>query len=177
MARGATFYHPITGSRLMVDRSKGRLTARKVGDWRKAERKMREMKDVYPEAAAVIAAQAQASSMRIKRNIRAQKYNWPPLAESTVNRKRREGLDPRMLIATGQYLDAIQVIPMGTDMVAIGIPAEAKNDEGKSLAMIGLAHEYGLGLNLPPRPHWRREYRVFAGQVTIAMSAMLRTKT
>lgn len=175
MAGPHVIVNPFTGRKQLSDRVKGPLTAAKTGDWAKAGRVLRGLITTAPEVSAIVAIQAQRSEERITSNIEQQRYNWPELADSTKEKKAAQGLDHRMLIARKDYLNAIQVIAMGPNLWGIGILRNAKNSEGRSLAMIGISHEYGLGGN-PPRPHWRREYVIFQTEVSLAVSAYLNRK-
>lgn len=151
------------------------LTIRRVGDWSKTRRTLRSLTRTAPELSAVIYQQAKRSRDRLKRNIRAQAYPWPPLDQDYAREKAAAGLDPRTMIAHGDYLDAIRVLPLGPLTWGVGIEEGATNREGDSLVMIGLSAEYGLGRN-PARPHWRREYGVFKGQLSRALGTALGQK-
>lgn len=145
------------------------MNAAKVGDWGRAQRAINKLSRTGVDAVAVVRTQAELSKNRIKRNIERQVYDWPGPSPNS------RPLDPRLLIETGQYVDAIDVVQFGPLMFGVGIPRGTTNDKGVDLGFIGMAHEYGYG-NLPPRPHWRREYRVFRTQLAIALSAMAKTK-
>lgn len=154
---------------------KYRISATKIGDWRKAAKIISELKTTNAEVGAIMYDQSKKSRKRLVSNIERQVYNWPPLSPKWQLEKERRGFDPRIMIARGEYLDAIKVQRMGKNMWAIGISANAKNSEGKSLAYIGLVHEYGIGSN-PPRPHWRREYSMFKQQLARALTMHLGRK-
>lgn len=146
------------------------LTVAQVGDWEYAGKVLRGLVRTVPEASAVMLQEARASKERLVRNIERQVYkDWPKHSPNYHPK------DPRLLIETRQYIDAIQVIALGPLMWGVGIPRRAKNHEGVSLAAIGTAHEYGAG-SLPPRPHWRREATVFKGQLSKALGAYLGAK-
>lgn len=158
-----------------VPKGRGALSAARVGEWGKAGRVLRGLVNTVPQASAIVRAQAELSQARLVNNIKRQIYPWPKLAPETVKEKARKNQDPRILIAEGDYIDAIKVLPMGPLLWAVGIEKGAKNRDGRSLVMIGLSHEYGMGGN-PPRPHWRREYTVFRAQTSAALNALLAQK-
>lgn len=83
-----------------------------------------------------------------------QRYNWTPLKEKYVKRKEREGLDTRILIATGELRDSID---WGEEAgkVWCGIPSDEIHS-GSDLPMHILARIHELGTaTIPPRPLWR----------------------
>jgi hypothetical protein len=77
---------------------------------------------------------------RLKKNISEQVLSWEALSADWTDRKSREGLDPRTLIATQEYLDSIHYRSLGT---SYEIGADAR---GEML-------EFGT-IHMPARPHW-----------------------
>lgn len=157
-------------------KSKG-LTAAKVGEWRLAKDKINGLAQVTPEISLLIWQLAQESADRVKRNLRTNGYGFDQVSKAVQDRKNRLGQGEIPLIAYGDYVEAIEVMPMGPNMWGVGIPADAEHSEDDdSLAMIGLSHEFGLG-GQPPRPHWRKEYIVFQAHVTAAVNAWLKFRS
>lgn len=79
----------------------------------------------------------------LRRYIEDQKGNWVPLNVTYLQHKQALGLDERILIATGNYINSFKVVVNGNQ---IGIAAEGYEELGKWL-------EYGTS-RMPARPHW-----------------------
>lgn len=99
----------------------------------------------------------------VKTVLEKQLYHWPPLTEKYAKSKQRKGLDPRILIATGKYKDAIQVIREETreDGVtySVGVPGTFETGPKTArkklpLELLGRWLEFGTK-SMPPREHWR----------------------
>jgi len=75
--------------------------------------------------------------------IKEQKGNWEELSEQYKAYKQRKGLDPRILIATGKYLNSIKVVQEGT---RFKIVPEGYEELAQYL-------EFGTS-RMPARPHW-----------------------
>ena len=82
-------------------------------------------------------ALASECASRVRVVLETQAFAAVPLTPKYLARKRRRGLDERVMIATREYLDSIQA--RGSTVVG---------DEKKML--LG---EFGT-VNQPPRPHW-----------------------
>jgi len=83
--------------------------------------------------------------------------DMPPLSELYLNRKVAEGLDPRPLIATGFYLENIQVAEEQTKqgkLYSVYVPDIIHKPSGVGLQTIVGWLEYGT-TNSPSRAHWR----------------------
>ncbi len=87
--------------------------------------------------------------------IERQLIAWVPLTKEYKNYKRRMGLDPRILIATGRYIHAIQPIQQLDGSWVVGVPDEPLRP-GSRYTLKDLARwlEYGTR-TMPARPHWR----------------------
>jgi hypothetical protein len=80
---------------------------------------------------------------------------WAPLSKQYKTYKRRMGLDPRILIATGRYVHAIKPIQQPNGSWVVGVPEEPLRAGGKyTLRDLARWLEYGTR-NMPARPHWR----------------------
>lgn len=103
---------------------------------------------------------AQKMAEEVKSVIKEQKEAWPPLNPYYKKRKVKAGYDPRMLIATGQYLSSITVYRSNNVWVVGTKPFRqhmgSKLNKGKMVPMSKLALwlEYGTS-KMPARPHFR----------------------
>lgn len=80
---------------------------------------------------------------------------WVPLSPSYRLYKHRMGMDPRILIATGRYVHAIQAIQGPDGSWSVGIPPEPLRP-GSRYTLKDLAKWLEFGTQtMPPRPHWR----------------------
>lgn len=108
---------------------------------------------------------AQGLAQRIRKNIIDQIYDWPGLSPSYLRWKQEQGLDTRMLIAYGYYINAIEAweTPRG---VKVGIrnwrmhPAPEGEAVRVNMRDLGRWLEYGTynkdgSIRMPPRPHFR----------------------
>lgn len=136
------------------------MTVTKVGEWGKLLPLAQKLRHVGPQAYTLLRAESLLAAEALKARIRNRYYDgqWEPLTEDWVQRKASQGLDPRMLIARGDYVNAIHVIPAGPRVVQIGIDKNATGFDGINLAGLGFIHEFGAG-PVPARPHWRDAYR------------------
>lgn len=89
---------------------------------------------------------------------------WPPLNPDYLAEKKELGLDERMLIATGDYLESIQVVETETRLggvitfraVAAPPAGEIHEPSGLEYDLLARVHEYGSAkARVPARPHWR----------------------
>jgi len=91
--------------------------------------------------------------------IERQEFHHIPLKPGYREAKIKAGLDPRILIATGDYISGIQVEDTlrGT---AVGLSNTAMHNSGLTFSRIGKVHEYGVN-HIPARPHWRPTVEIF----------------
>lgn len=149
----------------------------RVGEWNKLLPLARRMRGFTPKVNAILFAEAKNMEQRLKGRLRSGAYasQWVPLSEDWRRTKARRKLDPRMMIAHGDYIGAIKVLPQGPAIWTVGINRAATNRRGESLVAIGYAHEYGHPpFNLPERPHWRPEYQESARNIAVAVYALAR---
>jgi len=86
--------------------------------------------------------------------IENQRYVWIPLKESYAKKKAEEGLDPRILIATGEMYDAIGW-GVKAGKVWCGIPSDDIHlGSGLPTHILARIHEFGTD-TIPARPLWR----------------------
>lgn len=101
---------------------------------------------------------------RLRRNLRAQVFRWVPLSEKYKKYKLKHGLDPRMLIATGEYLNSIVVRQKLDGSVEVGIKNKIHTPSGLPLKKLMRIHEYGTQ-TIPARPWWRPTVAAFRKQI------------
>jgi hypothetical protein len=108
-------------------------------------------------------------------NIQNQTLRLAPLAPAYLAWKRRRGLDTRILVATTDYVRAVQTFvpvklaksyqpgqtwPLGNKTWVVGPPEGIHNPSGLSYDSLARRLEYGVvEARLPPRPHWRPSFK------------------
>ena len=98
---------------------------------------------------------------KIQLNILQQLLPFTPLNPQYAAWKRREGLDPRILIANGDYVDSIKARKKVDGSIEVSVPEGKHPQAGISYQILGAVHEYGQvrwqqeGKGIPARPHWR----------------------
>lgn len=121
---------------------------------------------------------ASTSAQRFKRRILDQdfeSFNATPLSPKYAARKAAAGLDPRIMVATRNYVEHIEVAPPqqlegGAKLVYIGFrkDAQVRDMDGKvvpihvgditGLRALALVQEKGSEkVGIPPRAHWEPE--------------------
>ena len=116
-------------------------------------------------------------AQKVRTIIYKQMYNWKPLSEKYLEKKKREGLDQRILIATKKYVKSIKSIRKDTGRrsqggvgVIYSTGPVGETTEGIPLTLLGRWLEYGTadkkhgdhgGKGMPPRPHWRPAWKEF----------------
>ncbi len=85
------------------------------------------------------------------------KYKWKPLNPDYKMWKIRKGLDRRIFIAYGYYLDSIKVYQSGHDWVVGVDPFRIHMKTGIRMKKLARYLEYGTS-KMPARPHWRPAY-------------------
>lgn len=91
----------------------------------------------------------------LKRIISRQVFAWVPLSPKYKERKKYLGLDPRILIATGTYINSIQAMQNEDGTWTVGVPPTPLSPTTKyTLQDLASWLEWGTK-NMPPRPHWR----------------------
>jgi hypothetical protein len=90
---------------------------------------------------------------------------WVPLNKEYALRKRLLGLDPRILIATGRYVNSIQPLQQPDGSWVVGVPEEPLG-AGSKYTLRDLARwlEYGTQ-RMPARPHWRPAKNVWRTKI------------
>jgi hypothetical protein len=101
---------------------------------------------------------------RLRASLRAQAFNWVPLSEKYKKYKAKHGLDPRMLIATGDYINAITVIQRADGTVEVGLRDQIHLPSGLPVKTLMRIHEYGTS-TIPARPWWRPTVSKFRKEI------------
>lgn len=86
-------------------------------------------------------------------------FDHEPLSPAYARYKLRNGLDGRILLAMGDYVNSIEVFRSETKEA--GITYRVRNKPGRHYSgltyqQLGLVHEFGSSkAGIPARPHWR----------------------
>lgn len=99
----------------------------------------------------------------LKFRIASQAFHHRPLNPAYLRGKIRSGLDPRTLIATGEYLDSIMYEQVDDEAGQIVFRCTVRpgvhGPSGLSYRMLARIHEFGARrggrVHIPARPHWR----------------------
>jgi hypothetical protein len=101
----------------------------------------------------------------LKELIERQLFAWVPLSSGYARYKRRMGLDPRILIATGRYVNSIEPQPDGKGGWVIGVPDEPLSP-GSRYTLKDLARWLEFGTqHMPARPHWRPAMNIWRTKI------------
>ena len=94
-----------------------------------------------------------------------QLISWVPLSTGYARRKRNMGLDPRILIATGRYVNSIQPTQQKDGSWLVSVPEEPLRP-GSKYTLKDLARwlEYGTQ-HMPARPHWRPAQNIWRTKI------------
>lgn len=90
----------------------------------------------------------------LKSLIEKQSFAWAPLSREYAVRKHLLGLDPRILIATGRYVNSIQPVQKPDGSWEVAVPATPLGNGKHTLKDLARWLEYGTR-RMPARPHWR----------------------
>lgn len=130
---------------------------RRFGDWDKARRMSKGLKNDIVDANKVALKQVGLKTERlVVKYIKSQPKTWPPLEEKYLRAKTRQGYSNLMLRKTGTYVNSIRSsVEDAGSLVFVGVKKEAQSDDGEVLANIGEVMEYGSEKrNIKPRPHF-----------------------
>ena len=91
-------------------------------------------------------------------------FKQKPLADRTIKNKMQRGEDARKLIATGDYIEGIEVrkfvLPKVGVSWGVGLVDRRHAPSGLPLKVIAAILERGsAAARIPPRPHWRVAWR------------------
>lgn len=116
----------------------------------------------------------------VKMAIYTQAYKWKPLKERYIKWKKRKGLDTRILIATGEYVQAIQVTQtvegdLEDVTYTVGLPDRMHVSSGLPIRQLAAIHEFGLPKqNIPARPVWNPTWKMALPEVKEKVTARLK---
>jgi len=122
-----------------------------------------------------------------KEIIKKQKYKWAPLNEKYLEHKKKKGLDERILMATGDYVDKGIGKWEKDGRLFVGPVPGIHKPSGLPYQLIARYFEYGTW-KMPARPLWRplissllrkqKKYRKkYDAAIRRAMKKQERTKT
>jgi hypothetical protein len=102
---------------------------------------------------------------RVEQVIKRQEILWPPLKAGYMADKIRAGLDSRMLIARGTYVNSFEHNRVNQSTWRAGVKPVRHPDSGLPMEIHGAVHEYGSpGRGIPARPHWGPIKKEFQGK-------------
>lgn len=127
------------------------------GDWDKVEQFLDNLSNNYMKNIREVLERSVGKEIEIKLkdSVRKQLLTLEPLSPSYLQRKKAKGLDPRTLIATGEYINNLQVIELEEteDTLTLFIGAtDEMHYSGLTFAELSVIIEYGTDTQ-PPRPH------------------------
>ena len=113
----------------------------------------------------------------VKKVIQEQRWKskWKPLNPEYKAWKIRKGLDHRIFIAYGYYLDSIKTYQSGQDWVVGVDPFRIHIKTGIRMKKLARYLEYGTS-KMPPRPHWRPAYEYVRKHIDRYVKKYLREK-
>lgn len=117
-------------------------------------------------AAEELEAAAKRYSAEVRGIIRNQSYNHVPLNQAYLESKKKKGLDPRILIATADYVNKIKakrVKGAGKEVsYRVGPPMGIHKPSGLPYKTLARIHEFGSDDGrIPARPVWRPSWSAF----------------
>lgn len=93
------------------------------------------------------------NDMRAAIDSGGQGYKWKPLNTAYREWKVSKGFSPLIWKMRGDLYKAIAIVPISKRAVFVGIPKDAKNSDGESIATYAAINEKGsVVANIPPRP-------------------------
>jgi hypothetical protein len=103
-----------------------------------------------------------------------QKYNWQPLSSEYEDYKENHELDPRTLIATGEYVQNIVAWKDEYGFWHVGPrPNHIHEPSGLPLVVLARIHEYGTS-TVPARPMYRPYYARLVKDLPILQRMIIR---
>lgn len=148
-----------------------RMQIKPIGNWSKVIRTFQTLGPAIKRAS--IKAQLKVCNeilRKVKGHLRNQDLGWKKLSPGYSARKHELGLDPRTLIAYGNYYHAIEVWQVGSrHMVFVGVKKGKYTStiSGKrsklDIATIATVHEFSRGKRFPKRPLWNPTVQEIGG--------------
>lgn len=116
----------------------------------------------------------------LREKILNQGFSHIPLNPAYLQSKIDRRLDPRILIATQEYLNSFvaerdEEADAGTIQFRCGVREGIHGPSGMTYKRLARVHEYGSG-RIPARPHWRphaAEFRTRAHQIALQLRARI----
>jgi len=110
------------------------------GDWNKAKSRLRGMnRQMEKNMALATKHNAIMTRDEIKRKIRDTDPEWPPLKDSTIQRKGSS----KPLINYGDLMNSIKDKVISSYRFFVGVVKGSKGKDGQDLVNVALVHEYG----------------------------------
>ena len=100
---------------------------------------------------------AESFLKKVKKRIKEQPSDVPPLSAFTIAKKRKQGSDTRMWVETGFWLKNLKITQVKKGVVFAGASKnKTHKPSGKTMAEIGNIFEYGSPVDkIPARPVFR----------------------
>lgn len=112
-------------------------------------------KQIAPTVTATVERVARGAVKYAQQILKAKQADLEPLDPEYKAWKRRNGLDVRELIATGEYINAFTYAQTGLFTFRVGVPVDAVHSSGVPMPMLMRYLEHGTTDGIPSRPHWR----------------------
>ena len=127
----------------------------RFGDWNKALALSKSMPEAIDHSLKQTMAKVTVKAERMAVKFMSdQSLKWPPLSKQYMNKKAREKLSNKILIATSTYFQSITSKVEGYNGLT-GVFKQVKTKDGQNVADIAKIHEYGsIMRNIPPRRLW-----------------------
>lgn len=128
----------------------------KFGDWNRAMLIIKRLKKEAEKAVKKSLQMVGEKGVEIsKGHLTNQDLAWKPLKESTINAKVARGDDPRILVSSNRYYQAISSQVSGNGVFA-GIKKGEITERGDDLTLVAAVHEFGaLSIGIEARPLWQ----------------------
>lgn len=102
----------------------------------------------------------------LKQSVYFQSLDLVPLSPRYAKQKESKGLDPRILINTGEYIETIEIVEnqvsKGVLEIVIQAPDHDHSETKINLRLLSRLLEYGSkNEKMPARPHWRPVMKEF----------------
>lgn len=132
------------------------MPSRIYGDWGKVSKKLDELLSLNERFKKLLEECSGNIEIQLKDDVLSGALELLPLEDSYLKRKTNEGLDERILVATGEYIEGLKVLSMQTERDKLVLFIGASNSElhHSGLTFAQLAKYINEGTeNQPPRPH------------------------